>query len=83
MSEYGVIRGLHYQIDQPQGKLVFGSLPVQSLDVAVDLRRSSSTFGNWFTIELSSEKYSSVGSGRVCTWISRCIRLRQCQLQGD
>ncbi|MEX2259471.1 MAG: dTDP-4-dehydrorhamnose 3,5-epimerase [Woeseia sp.] len=59
VSECGVIRGLHYQIDQPQGKLVrvtAGTI----LDVVVDLRRSSSTFGNWFTIELSSENNTAL-----------------------
>jgi dTDP-4-dehydrorhamnose 3,5-epimerase len=51
-SRAGVLRGLHYQIKHPQGKLVRvirGSI----LDVAVDLRRSSSTFGRWYGCELS------------------------------
>jgi dTDP-4-dehydrorhamnose 3,5-epimerase len=53
-SKKGVLRGLHYQTNQPQGKLVrvvSGSV----FDVAVDLRTKSSTFGNWFGVELSSE----------------------------
>lgn len=53
-SKQGILRGLHYQIQQPQGKLVrvvSGSV----FDVAVDLRKSSSTFGKWFGIELSAE----------------------------
>lgn len=53
-SVRNVVRGLHYQIRQPQGKLVrviSGSV----YDVAVDLRRSSSTFGAWVGAELSSE----------------------------
>ncbi len=43
----GTLRGLHYQLKQPQGKLVFVTRG-EVFDVAVDLRRSSSTFGRWF-----------------------------------
>jgi dTDP-4-dehydrorhamnose 3,5-epimerase len=51
----GVLRGLHYQLEpEPQGKLV--RCPVGSVfDVAVDLRRSSPTFGQWVGAELSAE----------------------------
>ena len=45
-SERGVLRGLHYQLTQPQGKLV-RAVRGEVYDVAVDLRRSSSTFGRW------------------------------------
>ena len=51
-STQGVLRGIHYQIDNPQGKLVrvtSGSV----FDVAVDLRRGSPTFSRWFGVELS------------------------------
>lgn len=53
-SARGVLRGLHYQIQQTQGKLVrviSGSV----YDVAVDLRKSSPTFGQWVGIELTAE----------------------------
>lgn len=53
-SEKGVLRGLHYQIRQPQGKLV-RVVRGAVFDVAVDLRRSSPTFGRWAGIELSEE----------------------------
>jgi dTDP-4-dehydrorhamnose 3,5-epimerase len=54
-STYGVIRGLHYQLDpHAQTKLV-RVLRGRILDVAVDIRRSSKTFGRWFSVELSSE----------------------------
>lgn len=53
-SARGVLRGLHYQLEQAQGKLVrvtAGSV----FDVAVDLRRSSAHFGKWVGVELTSE----------------------------
>jgi dTDP-4-dehydrorhamnose 3,5-epimerase len=49
-----VLRGLHYQIQQPQGKLV-RVVSGEVFDVAVDLRRSSNTFGKWVGIVLSAE----------------------------
>ncbi len=53
-SGYGVLRGLHYQIRQPQGKLVRVARG-QAFDVAVDLRRSSPTFGQWVGALLTEE----------------------------
>lgn len=53
-SKKGVLRGLHYQMEQTQGKLVrvcHGAV----FDVTVDLRKSSSTFGKWTGVELSAE----------------------------
>ena len=58
-STQGVVRGLHYQIVQPQGKLVC-ALRGTIYDVAVDLRRTSPTFGEWFGVELSEENGRSV-----------------------
>jgi dTDP-4-dehydrorhamnose 3,5-epimerase len=49
-----VLRGLHYQIRQPQGKLVRATAG-EVFDVAVDLRKSSSTFGQWYGVLLSAE----------------------------
>ncbi len=54
LSKKGVLRGLHYQTEQSQGKLVrvcHGAV----FDVAVDLRETSSTFGEWVGVELSAE----------------------------
>jgi len=54
LSQAGVLRGLHYQIEHPQGKLIRvieGSI----FDVAVDLRRSSPTFGRWVGNILSAD----------------------------
>jgi dTDP-4-dehydrorhamnose 3,5-epimerase len=53
-SSKGVLRGLHYQIQQPQGKLV-RVVQGEVLDVVVDIRKSSKTFGKSFTIVLSGE----------------------------
>ena len=53
-SEKNVVRGLHYQIRQSQGKLV-RAITGEILDVMLDLRRSSPTFGQWEAIKLSGE----------------------------
>lgn len=55
-SGLGVLRGLHYQIDQPQGKLV-RVISGKVFDVALDIRRGSPTFGRWFGAVLSAENY--------------------------
>ncbi len=53
-STRGVLRGLHYQLQQPQGKLV--RVPRgRVFDVAVDMRRSSPNFGKWVGVELSED----------------------------
>jgi len=53
-SARNVLRGLHYQIQQPQGKLV-RVVRGAVFDVAVDIRRASATFGQWVGMELSEE----------------------------
>ncbi|MDQ0083466.1 dTDP-4-dehydrorhamnose 3,5-epimerase [Variovorax boronicumulans] len=55
-SVKGVLRGLHYQVRQPQGKLVRVAQGAV-FDVAVDIRKSSSTFGKWVGVELSEDNH--------------------------
>jgi dTDP-4-dehydrorhamnose 3,5-epimerase len=60
-SKRGVLRGLHYQIEKAQGKLV-RVVSGEILDVFVDLRKSSPTFGRWHSVALS-------GKNRLLAWI--------------
>ena len=63
-SDRGTLRGLHYQVVRPQGKLV--RCPVgEVLDVAVDIRRSSPTFGQWVGVVLSEENHRQLGFRRA------------------
>jgi dTDP-4-dehydrorhamnose 3,5-epimerase len=58
-SAKGVLRGLHYQLQQPQGKLV-RVLRGAVFDVAVDIRKSSATFGQWVGVELSEDNHKQL-----------------------
>lgn len=58
-SMHGVVRGLHYQVCQPQGKLV-RCISGEIYDVAVDLRPDSPTFGSWVGACLSAENYMQI-----------------------
>ncbi|MEJ8854754.1 dTDP-4-dehydrorhamnose 3,5-epimerase [Variovorax robiniae] len=58
-SAKGVLRGLHYQIQQPQGKLV-RCVRGAVFDVAVDIRKSSPTFGKWVGVELSEANHKQL-----------------------
>lgn len=55
-SAKGVLRGLHYQVSRPQGKLV-RVVRGAVFDVAVDIRKSSPTFGQWVGVELTEDNY--------------------------
>ena len=55
-SQKGVLRGLHYQVENTQGKLVRVTAG-EVLDVAVDIRRSSPYFGKWVAVRLSAENH--------------------------
>ncbi|MDW7748755.1 dTDP-4-dehydrorhamnose 3,5-epimerase [Halomonas sp.] len=58
-SAQGVLRGLHYQVQQPQGKLL-RVLQGEILDVAVDLRRESPDFGRWVSVLLDAENHQQL-----------------------
>jgi dTDP-4-dehydrorhamnose 3,5-epimerase len=58
-SVRGTVRGLHYQVAVPQGKLV-SVVRGAAFDVAVDLRRASPTFGRWFGTVLSDENHAQL-----------------------
>lgn len=59
MSTQGVLRGLHYQLQHPQGKLV-RVLSGEVFDVAVDMRPGSATYGKWFGVALSGENHKQL-----------------------
>lgn len=56
-SSKNVLRGIHYQIQQPQGKLI-RAIVGEVFDVAVDLRKSSLTFGKWVSAVLSADNFN-------------------------
>jgi dTDP-4-dehydrorhamnose 3,5-epimerase len=58
-SQRNVLRGLHYQLPHPQGKLVW-VVKGDVFDVAVDLRRNSATFGRWISVRLSETNHRQV-----------------------
>ena len=72
LSYKGVLRGLHYQIKQPQGKLV-RCLRGEIFDVAVDLRKSSPSFGRWEAIRLSEQNRLSFSIPPVSRMVSWCF----------
>ena len=59
VSKKNVLRGLHFQVNQPQGKLI-SVLKGEIFDVTVDLRKNSKTFGKYFSIRLSEKNCTSI-----------------------
>jgi dTDP-4-dehydrorhamnose 3,5-epimerase len=69
-SAKNVLRGLHYQIEQPQGKLVRVTQG-EVFDVAVDIRKGSKTYGQWVGLILSAEnKKATLDTSRLRAWFS-------------
>lgn len=75
-SKKGVLRGLHFQINHPQDKLV-RVVNGEVFDVAVDLREGSETFGKWFGIVLSAENKNSSLYQRILHMDSSCCLIMQ------
>ena len=75
LSRAGVIRGLHYQLPHPQGKLV-RVVVGRAFTVAVDIRRSSDTFGRWHAVELSADN-------RKQLWVPVGFAHGYCTLEPD
>ena len=84
-SKRGVLRGLHFQMANPQGKLV-RVIEGEVYDVAVDLRRDSETFGKWYGVFLSAENkrqfyvpegcaHGFLVTSEFATFVYKCTRL--------
>ena len=84
-SKKGVLRGLHFQKTKPQGKLV-RVIEGEVFDVAVDLRRSSKTFGQWYGVLLTAENkkqfyvpegfaHGFVVLSETATFVYKCTQL--------
>lgn len=78
MSRRGALRGIHYQVRNPQAKLI-RVVSGEVFDVAVDLRRSSPTFGRWFSLILSASNklqlYIPVGFGHAFLTLSETAEM--------
>lgn len=73
MSVKGVLRGLHFQINYPQCKLV-RAVRGSVFDVAVDLREGSATYGNGTEWNFPRKQKAVFDSGRLCAWLSGPVR---------
>ena len=83
LSSRNVLRGLHYQLKHPQGKLVRVA-EGEILDVAVDMRRSSLSFGRWEAVRLSGENKRMLWiPAGLCPRIPRAFGKGSRALQGD
>ena len=72
-SKKGVLRGLHFQINYPQDKLV-RVVSGEVFDVAVDLRKDSKTYGQWYGVLLSAENKKTVFYSKgFCAWICSIV----------
>lgn len=81
-STKGVLRGLHFQKEYPQAKLV-RAVKGSVFDVAVDLRSDSKTYGKWFGVELTEENKKQFLIPEFCTRIFSTLRCSRVLLQGN
>ena len=72
-SKKNVLRGLHFQETNPQGKLVRVARG-EVFDVVVDLRKNSETFGKWFSVVLNETNKKHWGAAWFCAWFLCHIR---------
>ncbi len=91
-SKKGVLRGLHFQMANPQGKLV-RVIEGEVYDVAVDLRKNSDTFGKWYGVLLSADNkrqfyvpegfaHGFLVTSEYATFVYKCTRLYDPQSEG-
>ena len=71
-SSFGILRGLHFQKNKPQGKLV-RVVNGEVFDVVVDIRKQSNTFGKWTGVKINDSNKTALGASWFCSWIPSSV----------